>query len=247
MNDSFGAVVLSAGKGTRLKCVDSPKVMCEIGGKQIVSYVVKTLQSLGFTKEQIVLVVGFHREKITDYFGDSVTYAAQEEQKGTAHAAETGVKALPKETEQVLVMNGDDAGFYTAKTLGDFMRAHIESGVTASLLTAEPENYWRYGRVVRREGKIEIVEKENMTEEMKEIKEVSTGTFCFDRKWFESIAGGLKPIKNLGEYGLPSAWEKAVEEGRKVQAVKLKDNNEWFGINTPEELAEADRRKNTNN
>lgn len=251
MNNQIGVVVLSAGKGTRLKCVDSPKVMCQIGGKPIVSFVVETLKKAGFTKENIVLVVGFHKEKIMDYFGDAVTFAPQEEQKGTAHAAYVGMRALPKDIKQVLVLNGDDAAFYTYETLNNFIEKHLENKATASLLTVEPENYWRYGRVVRDsapqrgpfEGGIEIVEKENLTEAHKDIKETSTGTFCFERDWFEKIFPNLKPIKNLGEYGLPSAWEEAVKEGKITQAIKLKNNDEWFGINTPEELAEANKRK----
>src|SRR3989339_1795570 len=107
-NSKIGVVILAAGKGTRLNCTDKPKVMLEIGGKPIVAYFVQTLKQICFSKEQICLVVGFKKEKIQEYFKDEVRYALQAEQLGTGHAAYTGIKSLPPEIEQVLVVGGDD-------------------------------------------------------------------------------------------------------------------------------------------
>ncbi len=98
--------MLAAGKGTRLNCVDKPKVMLTVGGRPIASYIIATLKSIGFKKEQICLVVGFKKEKVIEHFGDTVSYAAQAEQKGTAHAAYAGIKALPKNIKEVLVLGG---------------------------------------------------------------------------------------------------------------------------------------------
>ena len=83
----IAVVILAAGKGTRLNCTDKPKVMLEIGGRPIVYYVVEILKKIGFKKEQICLVVGFKKEQIQDYFKNTVSYAFQEDQLGTAHAA----------------------------------------------------------------------------------------------------------------------------------------------------------------
>ena len=235
---------MAAGKGTRLNCVDKPKVMCEIGGQPIASYIVATLKKCGFTPENIYLVVGFHQEKIREYFGDQVSYVTQEELKGTAHAAFTGMKQLAKNIDTVLVLNGDDSAFYSDETIVDFIRQHKENKAVVSVLSAEMENPVSLGRIVRHDdGRIEIIEKEYLTEEQKKLKEISTGTFCFDRNWFESIFPSMPPLRKLGEYGLPTALAMAIAEDKKVQVIKLKNSREWFGVNTPEELAEADRRK----
>lgn len=240
-----GAVILAAGRGTRLNCVDKPKVMLEIGGKPIVSYIIETLKSVGFKKEQICLVVGFQKEKVMKYFGDSVSYAVQDEQKGTAHAAYTGMKSLPKEIEQVLVLGGDDSAFYTKESLLDFIQTHTETGAKLSLLSVELENPSRVGRVVRYPDKsVAIVEKEYWTEVEEKIKEISTGTFCFDRAWFEKMYPTMLPLRKLGEYGLPTALAVARGEGVKYQVVRLADPKEWLGINTRDELEEANKRKN---
>jgi bifunctional UDP-N-acetylglucosamine pyrophosphorylase/glucosamine-1-phosphate N-acetyltransferase len=218
--------------------------MLEIGGKPIVSYIIETLKSAGLKKEQICLVVGFQKEKVIEYFGDTVSYTVQEEQKGTAHAAFVGMKSLPENIEHVLVLGGDDSAFYTPKTLLNFIQTHAEAGAKLSLLSVELDNPPRVGRVVRYPDKsIAIVEKEYWTELEENIKEVSTGTFCFDRKWFEKIYPEMPPLRKLGEYGLPTTLAIARGNGDKYQVIKLHSPEEWLGINTQAELETADKRK----
>lgn len=239
----IGVVVLSAGKGARLNCTDKPKVMLEIGGQPIVSYIVNTLKQIGFKKEQICLVVGFKKEIIKDFFKDEVSYVVQEELLGTAHATYLGIKSLPKEIEQVLVLGGDDSAFYHTDTLLDFLKQHLNNNCVLSLLSVEVNDPFQLGRIVRQDDKIEIIEKEYLTEEQKLINEISTGTFVFFRKWFEEIFPRMPKLRKLGEYGLPTAMAMAREEKQNFQVLKLSDSNQWHGINTPEELDLADKLK----
>jgi bifunctional N-acetylglucosamine-1-phosphate-uridyltransferase/glucosamine-1-phosphate-acetyltransferase GlmU-like protein len=242
--NNIGVVVLAAGRGTRLGCVDKPKVMLKIGGAPIVGYVIETLKKIGFTKEQIVLVVGFQEEAVREYFGDSVTYAQQAEQKGTAHAAYVGMRILPANIEQVLVINGDDSAFYASETIKNLIYDHLDGKAVVTLLAVNLDNAEGYSRVIQgSDGKTKIIEKEYLTDEQKNFNLVSTGTFVIDRTWFEKIFPTLPPLRKLGEYALPTAFAVAQEQGEKVGVITLVNNNEWFGINTSEELAEADKRK----
>jgi len=242
--NNIGVVILAAGKGTRLNCSDQPKVMLEIGGKPIVSFIVETLKQAGFDKDQICLVVGFQEQKVRDYFGDKVSYVTQKEQLGTAHAAHVGIKSLPKEIDTVLVMGGDDSAFYKKETLLNFIKKHSENDCTLSLLSAEIEDPTMLGRIVRYPDKsIAIVEKEYLADEQKEIKEISTGTFCFDRNWFETMFPDMPKLRKLGEWGLPTALAVARGEEKKYQVIKMGDSSEWFGINTIQELEKANKLK----
>lgn len=243
--DNFGAVILAAGKGTRLGCEDIPKVMLPIGGKPMVSYIVDTLYKVGFKGGQICLVVGFYQDKVIDYFGGRVIYAYQEEQLGTAHAAYTGMKVLPENIKNVLVLNGDDSAFYRPATIDNLIQKHTAEGVMATLLSTEIDlSSFGYGRIVRQnDGSIELIEKEYLTEDNRNITETSTGTFCFSREWYRHMFPNMPIMDRLGEYGLPTAFMMAQREGLAVQVVRLPDTWEWLGINTPEELAEADKRK----
>jgi bifunctional UDP-N-acetylglucosamine pyrophosphorylase/glucosamine-1-phosphate N-acetyltransferase len=241
---NVAAVILAAGKGTRLGCTEIPKVMLRIGEKPMLAYTVETLETLGFAPEHIRIVVGFCKEKVTDYFHNRVSYAVQEEQLGTAHAAFTGITSLPAEVSQVIVLGGDDGMFYTPETLERFVAGHIASGAVLSLLTATIGNPSQFGRIVRHaDDRVEIIEKEYLTEEQKSIREISTGTFCFDRAWFERIFPRMPRMRKLDEFGLPTALAMARESGEPYRVVPLANGDEWFGVNTPEELLEARRRK----
>lgn len=241
-----GVVIMAAGKGTRLNCTDKPKVMLEIGGRPIVSYAVSTIQSLGFAPEQICLVVGFKKEQVEDYFQDKVNYALQEEQLGTAHAAYVGMKNLPPGIEYVLVMGGDDGAFYQAKTIENLIEKHLQNNCTITLLSAEVTDPASFGRVVHTENAVKIIEKEYLTPEQKEVKEVNTGTYIFDRFWYESIFPAMPKMQKLGEFGINPSVSIAQEQNKKVQVVKLADNNEWHGINTIAELELANKLKQNN-
>ena len=144
----------------------------------------------------------------------------------------------------ILVLGGDDTAFYTKETLTDFIRAHKDAKATVSLLTAEKENPASLGRVIRdAEGVlVNVLEKEQLSDEQKHIQEISTGTYLFKREWFVNAFQRMKPIEGLGEYGLPATIAMALEEGVPVQAVAMKKPDEWFGINTKEELEEAHTR-----
>lgn len=241
----FGLVILAAGHGKRLNCADLPKVLYKINERPIISYILAELASGGLVKEQICLVVGFKAELVKEKIGPGYIYTMQTERLGTAHATMIGEKALPANFNNLLVINGDDSAFYEFNSLAELMEFHLANDNDISILTCEPADPQGLGRVVRDEdGKVvSVVEKENMTPELEKIKEINTNTFCFKRDWFRRHYVNLKPIRGLGEYGLPSFVEEALSSGSKFNALKLKDSNEWFGVNTSEQLAEADRRK----
>ncbi|PIT88646.1 MAG: hypothetical protein COU29_02655 [Candidatus Magasanikbacteria bacterium CG10_big_fil_rev_8_21_14_0_10_36_32] len=242
--NKIGVVILAGGRGARLKCANTPKAMLELSGRPIVSYLIETLKKINFNSDRICVVVGKNRDKIMNYFGDTVTYAIQDIPKGTAHAAYVGAMALPPEVEQVLIINGDDGAFYTEQTLQNFIEQHINYGATVSLLSVIPDKFELYGRITKDEkGRIIIIEKESLNEDQKKIRETSSGTFCLDKNWFVKIFPDMPPMKKLGEYGLPTVLEMANEQNLSVQVIKLQDSSQWFGINTPEELEEARRRK----
>jgi len=178
--EQFGAVILVAGKGTRLGCTDRPKVMLELAGKPIVGYTVDTLEKVGLSSEKIILVVGFCHEVVEKYFGNRATFAMQNEQRGTAHAAMTGMQALPTNVTDVLVMGGDDSAFYTPETLIMLMNEHAESGATATLLSVKISDPSAYGRVFREAGGVKVIEKEYVTEVREPIVLKESGLkLCF--------------------------------------------------------------------
>lgn len=235
---NVGAVILAAGKGTRFGCTYRPKVMLEIGNKPIVAYTIETLYRAGFTKSQICLVVGFKSGSVKSYFKNKVLYADQNEQIGTGHAAYVGMRALPKSIDNVLVLGGDDSAFYSTSTIQNFIKFHNNASATVSLISVEKDLPHDLGRVIKNDkGQlIAVKEKEEIAEHEKNIREVSTGTYCFDRAWYENAFLEMPIIEKLGEYGLNTSIKMARESDLGVEVFSIENNAEWFGINTKEEF-----------
>lgn len=242
---NFGIVILAAGQGKRLNCADLPKVLYKINEHPIIGYILEELERGGLNKNQICLVVGFMVEKVKEKIGPGYIYALQNERLGTAHAALTGENELPDNLDNFLVINGDDSAFYKFNSLFELIETHLKNNNDISILTCEPDDPQGLGRVVRGSNGevVAIVEKENMTPELEKLREINTNTFCFKRSWFKKHYLNLKLIPGLGEYGLNTFAQEASRSGAKFQAFKLRDSNQWFGVNTPEQLVEADRRK----
>lgn len=245
--NKVGAVILAAGRGTRLKSVDTPKVMLPIGGKPMVSYIVDTLKSIGFTREQICLVVGFAKEKVMDYFGESVTYAMQEEQLGTGHAVGMAENALKNKVKDIVVLYGD-MPLITAGSIERLIVHHQEQGSTVTLMTVtvpdfEGHNtpFKSFGRIVRdaSDGRIvRIVEQKDCNSEELKIMEVNPFYICFRADWLWQHVKHIKNNNVQKEYYLNDLIDRAIDGGEKISSINV-DSKQAIGINTPEDLVLA--------
>lgn len=232
------AVILAAGQGTRMKS-NKHKVLHPIGGKPMIEHIVRSMEQLGVDK--IVVVVGYGAESVRRYLGDRVHYAMQQEPLGTGHAvrqAEEHLKGLPGST---LVINGDNP-LITVETYRDFVRDFADKGVAASMLTAVVDNPTGYGRVLRSHaGDVErVVEEKDASEEERKVREINTGTFCFDNS---KLFDALKKVNNdnaQGEYYLPDTLRVLRKQGHRISAYRVRDASETVGINNRIQLAEAE-------
>ena len=174
----IAAIVLAGGKGTRMNSA-KPKVLHEIAGQPMISYSLDVLRGLGLKK--IVIVVGYGAEEVKSFLGEVYDYALQEEQLGTGHAVAWGLKEVSSEFSHVLVVYGDDSGFYKKETLKSLVDQHLAGQATLSFITLEKINPAGLGRIVRdSDGKvIGIVEEKMATEDQKKITEVNDGCYIF--------------------------------------------------------------------
>jgi bifunctional UDP-N-acetylglucosamine pyrophosphorylase / glucosamine-1-phosphate N-acetyltransferase len=234
------AIILAAGKGTRLnegQPSEIPKVMHKVCGKPMLEYTLGTLENINIS--DIVIVVGYKAELIQGYFGDKYKYALQKEQKGTGHAVACAEEFINPANEHILVIQGDDSAFYSPETLVDLIDAHINDKAKVSLLTLIHPQPAELGRIIRNEqGRIQAIkEKEVTTEQEKQIKEINTGTYCFEAKWLWENVKKLKPsATGKGEIILPDLIHLAVAQGQTVSTHTIHDHYEWIGVNTPDQL-----------
>ena len=236
---NLAAVVLAAGKGTRMKS-EKPKVLHEVAGKPMLFFPVNLLKKLGAGK--IVLVVGFGSETVVEAFRDfGLSFVTQEEQLGTGHAVMCALKELQDFTGDVLVLSGD-VPLIKEETVKALLELHRKGGKAAiSLVTTAVEDPTGYGRIVRdAEGKIaRIVEEKDCSPLQKKIQEVNTGVYLFSAEFLHSNIKKLGKENAQGEYYLPDLVHMAVEGGLRVDSVSIVDATEVMGVNNRVELAKA--------
>jgi bifunctional N-acetylglucosamine-1-phosphate-uridyltransferase/glucosamine-1-phosphate-acetyltransferase GlmU-like protein len=234
---SIQAIILAAGKGTRLNCKDTPKVMLPIAGYPMIDFSLDNIKKAGFAKP--VVVVGFCQEKIHKHLKNSVIYAEQKRRLGTAHAVMCAENKIPKNIDDVLVVMGDDSAFYDPRTITDLIELHRTKSPSITMLTVQKNNPTGLGRVIRDETEhvTGIVEEKLATPAQKKIKEVNAACYVFKTSF---LWPALKKVKRnpTGEYFLTDLIEIANKEGRRVIAHKI-PSNQWKGVNTPDQLMAA--------
>lgn len=238
MMGHVAAIILAAGRGTRMKSTTTNKVMSDLGGRPMLSYTIDNFTTAGL--HPIIIVVGFAKESIMDYFGDRVLYAVQEEATGTAHALLAGLSKVPANVNHVLSVYGDDSYCYRPELLRQLVQKHVEDNADVTLLTVEKDNPFGLGRIIRDTNGIikEIVEEKVATDEQKKTTEVNTGCFVFNKTFINEYIHKIEKNPVAGEYYLTDIIEVARKHGRKIE-IHAAGKIPWQGVNRPEELEEA--------
>lgn len=241
--DDIAVIVLAAGRGKRMKSSDKNKVVLDVAGKPLILRSFENLKAQGFNN--LLFVVGFAKESVKKVLGDKVKYVIQREQLGTGDAAKSALIFLPENIKKVIVIGGDDSAFYTDDILVKFLEAQSKRGYKMSVMTTKVNDSTGLGRIVRdpnhENHAVAIVEEKNATDEERKIKEINTGAYIFDRKFLEDNIGKIEKNEISGEYYLTDMLEITVSLGAPVFAF-LVPNKYFHGVNTPEELQEANKK-----
>jgi UDP-N-acetylmuramoyl-L-alanyl-D-glutamate--2,6-diaminopimelate ligase len=239
--NDVSAIVLAGGKGTRMKSRE-PKVLKEICGRPMIAYTLENLRKVGIV--DIALVVSFRKNMVIRRVEGAVKFAYQKNPKGgTADAAKAGFGVVSGESKSLLVINGDDSAFYTPETIRKIMEIHKQRERKLTFVSLIKEDPTGLGRVIRgKDGLItKIVEEKGATEEERKIKEVNDGLYVFDKKWFSENINKVKKSAQ-GEYYLVDLVKIAIDRGDRMATYTLPNDDEWQGVNNPEQLEEANKK-----
>ncbi|MBY5948972.1 bifunctional UDP-N-acetylglucosamine diphosphorylase/glucosamine-1-phosphate N-acetyltransferase GlmU [Photobacterium rosenbergii] len=233
---SFSAVILAAGKGTRMYS-NLPKVLHTLAGKPMAKHVIDTCAGLG--ANNIHLVYGHGGDQMQAALSaEPVNWVLQAEQLGTGHAVNQACPDLA-EDEKVLILYGD-VPLISSETLENLLDAQPDGGI--ALLTVVLDDPTGYGRIVRRNGPVvAIVEQKDASEEQKLIKEINTGVMVANGGDLKRWLSALKNDNAQGEYYLTDIIEIAHNEGRAVEAVHPVRAIEVEGVNNRVQLAKLER------
>jgi bifunctional UDP-N-acetylglucosamine pyrophosphorylase/glucosamine-1-phosphate N-acetyltransferase len=234
--------IMAAGKGTRLKS-KHPKVLHEVGGKPILAHVIAAAQKVVPAKN-IFVIVGHEAERVREALaGTGVNFVLQAEQRGTGHALMAARDVLMG-YDQVIVLSGD-APLITAETIGKLSDFHAAGKATMTLLSADLDNPFGYGRVIRkgRGAEVEaIVEEKSANSRQKKIREINSGFYAFDAPALYQHIHQLSTANPHGEYYLTDMAEVFHRARRRVAAIKTEDAGEVLGSNTRAEMMMLDAR-----
>jgi bifunctional UDP-N-acetylglucosamine pyrophosphorylase/glucosamine-1-phosphate N-acetyltransferase len=232
------AVILAAGKGTRMKS-KLPKVLHKVGGHPMLEHVMDAAEAAGCRDN--VVVIGHGAELVRELVGSRARIALQAEQLGTGHAVLQAADTLKDFTGTVMILCGDTP-LLEAEELEKFYAEHVKSGAAATVMSAMMEDPFGYGRILRdANGDVAgIVEQKDASEEQKLIKEINTGNYCVEAPLLFEVLRTLGNNNAQGEYYLTDVLAKLRAMGKKVGGVVTADSEMIMGVNSRRQLAEAE-------
>lgn len=240
-------VILAAGKGKRMGASELPKVLHEVLGKPMLSYVIDAVTASGIDEKPVV-IVGHMADKVKEACADRCEYVLQPELKGTGDAVMKAQPLLEGIVDDVMVLVGDQP-FTSAASIRRLADMHLASGATLTIGTVTVPDYedWRksfadFGRIVRSsDGSVlRIVEVKDASPGELAIREIFPSFYCFKASWLWKSLSTLTTDNAQGEYYLTALLSHAIADSVPVMTVPLRPE-EALGINTVEQLEIAER------
>lgn len=237
------ALILAAGKGTRMKS-GLVKVMHPLVGMPMVYWPVTIARESGADK--IVVVVGHQATAVRNYFAgqQDISLAVQEEQLGTGHAVACAMDALQSMPGggTVLILCGD-VPLIKAATLKDMLAFHRTRQAKITVLTAHVADPTGYGRIIKQAGEkvLRIVEEKDASKEEREITEINSGIYCVQVDFLRQAISNLSNDNAQGEYYLTDIITAAAAKDQLCLSLSVSEADEIMGVNDRVQLATAAR------
>lgn len=232
------AVIMAAGKGTRMKS-NHAKPFFKVAGVPMIKQVCNTARAAGADK--VIVIVGHKKEEIIEIMGDEVAYAEQTRMLGTGDAVKSAENLIP-DSGDVIILSGD-APLIREESVSEAIEIHKKSGSSATVFTAVLDSGGKYGRILRDSSGdvLGIVEYKDADESQRAICEINGGMYVFKAVELKSALSKITNNNAQGEYYLTDTLAILKDEGKKIGAYVLKDADEILGVNDKFELSKVDR------
>lgn len=235
----INSIILSAGKGTRMKS-DLPKVVQPVLGYEMVNLVMKSLTEAGINDNY--LIVGYKKDEVINRIDSKFTFdhVEQKEQLGTGHAVMVAKEKMA-EKDGITIITCGDTPLISSETFSGLIKYHTENNSDLTVLTAKIDNPTGYGRIVRNEnGTVDaIVEQKDATEQEQAINEINTGIYCFDNKKLFKYVDEISNENAQNEYYLTDLVAIFNQHQEKVDAFVTPNHEETLGVNDIPALSQA--------
>jgi len=234
MTREIRAVILAAGKGTRMQS-DLPKALLDVDGRPLARCIADACRDAGIAT--VYMVVGHKAEMVMETLGGGFTYVRQERQLGTAHALMQAAPLLDGYRGDLVVLVGDTP-YITGAVIRNMIDRHRSTSAAATIMTAVYERTPPYGRVIRDAGGkvFRIVEEKDATPEELAVKEVMTSQYCLDAETALPMLDMIGNDNAQKEFNLTDIIAILIGEGHAVETVHIGDGRLVFGVNSIEDL-----------
>ena len=241
MMKKTAAVILAAGKGTRMKS-HKAKVLHEICGIPMILFVVEAAFSV---VEDVTVVVGHQGEAVKTAlmsYKKGLRFAFQKEQLGTGHAVLTALPEVPQAFDTIAVLCGDTP-LITSHTLKSLVETHQKGSHPMTILGTRLDNPYGYGRVVCQDGNdaVAIIEESDANDHQRHIKTINSGTYCINRTFLKSVLPEIECDNVQNEFYLTDVVACAYKRKDPALFIEAPDSVEVLGVNTSEDLALAEK------
>ncbi len=237
MGSTRVAVVMAAGKGTRMK-TELPKVLIPVRGRPMIDYVLEALVTAGV--DRTIVVVGYQAEAVrAELTGRAdVEFVLQEKQLGTGHAVMACGDLLADHEGPVLVVAGDSP-MMRSQSITRLLEEFDRHPSACILGTTRTDNPTGLGRIIRdQDGRFTgIVEEKDATEEQRAVTEVNMSCYVFDCQELLASLEEIRPDNSQGEYYVTDCPGVMLAAGKSVLALDVLHPRERLSINTLEDLA----------
>lgn len=236
-DDTISVIILAAGKGKRMRS-DKAKVLHEVNGRPMISYVVDTAKRIA--DGRVVVVVGHQAETVKatiEALQPDLRFALQTQQLGTGHAVQCALPCLPAGTVHVVILCGDTP-LVTAETIRNLVEEHKAHHRDLTVLAVEMEDPRGYGRMlIDGDNRVTgIVEEADATPEQRAIKIVNAGIYCGTATFVKETIGRLKADNAQSEFYLTDLMAIGRQKGKNVGALVGGMSLELLGVNTVDQL-----------
>lgn len=237
------SIILAAGESTRMKSKLS-KVLHRVCGKPLLEYIIDA--SKGAKVDKNIVIVGHSGNQVKEYFKDEdIIFKTQPIGEGIPYGTGFAVMQATEyiEDDSTVVILYGDTPLIRESTILNLFNYHKENNLDATVLTAELDNPTDYGRIVRGENGniLKIVEEKDASEEIKKIKEINSGIYCFNGKLLKQALSKINNNNAQNEYYITDVIEILKNEGYNVGAYKIEDSTEIHGVNSRAQLAYCEK------
>jgi bifunctional UDP-N-acetylglucosamine pyrophosphorylase/glucosamine-1-phosphate N-acetyltransferase len=230
------AIILAAGKGTRMKS-PLPKVLHPVAGRPMIEKVINTAKAGGVTEARVI--VGHGQNLVRQVIEPMGVFCyEQKEQLGTGHAVRCA--DIDSIDGDVLIMNGDHP-LIQPEDIKQFVKTFRDQRVDLAVVTAVVKEPGQLGRIVRQKGELKaIVEAKDASADTLKIREINTGIYIVRSRILDEYLPQIKNHNSKGEYYLTDLISLCLEGRKRVEAIKASPRVAW-GVNNQAELSRATR------